>query len=59
MFVVNMEENFLGQGMDGLGLSRRGGGGGGEEVQRSTKEEQIRIVLLDLTSLSDWLHYYY
>ena len=28
-------------------------------VQRSTKEEQTATVLLDLTRLSVWLHYYY
>ena len=30
-----------------------------EDVRRSTKEEQTLIVLLDLTRLSVWLHYYY
>ena len=27
--------------------------------QRNTKEEQTSAVLLDLTKLSEWLHYYY
>ena len=30
-----------------------------KEVQRNTKEEQTATVLLDLTKMSVWLHYYY